>query len=94
MSRMKNTGLGTKKKVRPECPPPDDRPDIPEEVEAEVFHARIVVVRKPNDRLDGIYIVGKRPTGGNYVARMGWCDNVPITSELRKMLEIDECKDI
>lgn len=81
---------GSKNKPKPECLPPDDRPSVPEDVKAQVFDGRIVVIHKPGDRLDGVYVVGKKPLGGNYVAKIGWCDtSVPITSELKKMLGIE-----
>jgi hypothetical protein len=47
------------------------------------------VVSKKGDRLDGAYIVGKMPSGKNYVAKMCYLDLVPITSELRKKLGIE-----
>lgn len=80
---------GSKNKPKIECNPPEDRPPIPEDVKAEVFDGRMVVVHKPGDRLDGIYVVGKMPNGKNYVAKMAWADAVPQTHELLKMLGVE-----
>jgi hypothetical protein len=80
---------GSKNKPKPECHPPPVRDEPDTVAPEEVFDARIVVVSKKGDRLDGAYIVGKMPSGKNYVAKMCYLDLVPITSELRKKLGIE-----
>ena len=81
---------GSKNKPKIECSPPEDRAPIEEEFEWEVIYPRITVIRKPGDRLDGIYISGRRTNGKIYVAKLGWADHPPITSELKKLLSIGE----
>lgn len=80
---------GSKNKPKIACPPPDDRPEPPQEVKCEAVDVRLVALMEPGSHLDGVYVVGKRKSGRNYVAKLCYLDRLPITKELKKKLGIE-----